>query len=76
MRSFHQFLVSGPIRLLDLKIMAVVLLLAVVVGYWRGAIVCERFGNMSEISAMSAAAWWPKFSSTRIILACIMADNM
>jgi hypothetical protein len=39
----------SPIGLLDLKVMVVVLLLVVVVGCWRGAIVCERFGLMSEV---------------------------
>jgi hypothetical protein len=65
---------SGPIGLLYLKIMAVVLLLVVVVGCWRGAIVCERFGLMSE--GIRDVGGGPSSSSTRIILACIKADNM
>jgi hypothetical protein len=57
--------------------MAVVLLLVVVVGCWRGAIVCERFGLMSEvirdIGGGLAAQVLPVQGS---FLACIKVDNI
>jgi hypothetical protein len=40
---------SGTIGFSDLKRLTMVLLLVVAVGCWRGAIVCERFGLMSEV---------------------------
>jgi hypothetical protein len=68
---------SGPIGLLDLGIMAVVLLLVVVVSCGRGAIVCKRFGFMSEvirdIGGGLVAQVLPVQGS---FLACIKVDNM
>jgi hypothetical protein len=51
---------SGTIGFSDLKIMTMVLLLVVAVGCWRGAIVCERFGLMSEV-IRDVGGLWPKF---------------